>query len=134
MHTNDPDQPVIDLGFSGPVDRFASVQPAVVSLRGYAGEQVSRTIAITPLPKYPFKITETKARDGRFIRFRLQDDLKGDGRQGFRLFVENTKQDAGNYSDTIILKTDNAMQPEISLPVYGFLRQRSQPNPKSTSE
>ena len=119
---------MIELAVSGPVDRFALIRPAVVSLRGYIGEPVKRTVAIQTMPKYPFKITEAKAQDGRFIRFSLQDEFKSGESPEYRLLVENTKQDIGSYSDTIILKTDSDLQPELTLPVYGLLRNRSQPD------
>jgi hypothetical protein len=121
--TNDPDKPVLSLAISGPVEKFALIKPAIVSLRGYTGSAIKRTVAIRPLPKYPFRIVDIEARDGKFIEFDLADDTTA-GKKGYLLTVFNTRSDRGSYRDTIILKTDSKLKPELSLPVYGFVRNR----------
>jgi len=131
--TSDPDKPVISLHLSGPVERFALIKPAIVSLRGYAGDAIKRTVAIRPLPKYPFKITGVEAKNGSFVKFDLKDDLTS-GEAGYLLTVENTKPDQGSYQDTLTLKTDSQLKPELDLPVYGFVRNRPQATQKSKSK
>jgi hypothetical protein len=124
---------VLSISIRGPVEKFAKIKPAIVSLRGYTGATIKRTIAIRPFPKYPFKITDIKAKHGKFIKF----DLKGDptpGNNGYLLTVENTKHDRGSYQDTIIVKTDSKLKPELSLPVYGFVRNRPDTNQKSKTK
>ena len=108
------------------------IQPAIVSLRGYTGGTIKRTIAIRPL-KNPFKITDIKAKDGRFIKVDLKDDPTP-GKDGYLLTVENTKRDRGSYQDTIIVKTDSKLKPELSLPVYGFVRNRPASTQKSKAK
>jgi hypothetical protein len=36
--------------------------------------------------------------------------------------VENLKTDAGSYNDTVRVKTDNPLQPEMDVRVYVYLR------------
>jgi len=72
-----------------------------------------------PEEKYPFRILEVTARNGSHIRQDLQETEISKGKKGYLLTVENIKQEAGRYFDTVILKTDSQIQPEISISVYG---------------
>lgn len=114
---------MLSLTISGPVENFALIKPAIVSLRGYTGSDIQRTVVIRPLPKYPFRVVDIEARDGKFIKFDLTEDTTP-GKKGYLLTVYNTKSDRGSYRDMIILKTDSSLKPELSLPVYGFVRIR----------
>lgn len=133
MITNDPDSPALSITIQGAVDRFALIKPAIVSLRGYSDASIKRTVAIRPLAKYPFRITNVEAEDGRFIRFDLKDDPTP-GKTGYLLTVENTKADRGSYRDSIIVRTDSEVKPELTLPVYGFVRNRPGASQKSTTQ
>lgn len=118
---------------SGPVDRFVLIRPAIVSLRGYSDAPIKRTVAIRPLPRYPFRIKGIKAKNGRYIQFELKDDPTP-GKKGFLLMVENTKADPGSYQDTIVVETDSKLKPELNLPVYGFVRKRPATTEKSKAK
>lgn len=133
MVTNDPDKPVLSVSISGPVDRFVMIKPAIVSLRGYSDATIKRTVAIRPLPKYPFRITGIKAKIGRFIQHELKDDPTP-GKQGYLLTIKNTKADPGSYQDTIVVETDSELRPELNLPVYGFVRKRPAATQKSKTK
>ena len=124
---------MIKLIISGPVDRFALIKPTIVSLRGYAGASIKRVVAIRPLPQYPFRITDIRARSGRFIRFDLKDDTQP-GKNGYLLTVENTRAERGSYRDNIIVKTDSSVRPELNLPVYGFVQTRPDASQKSSTK
>ena len=124
---------MLSISISGPVAKFADIKPAIVSLRGYTGAAIKRTVAIRPLPKYPFRIVDVKAKHGRFIRFDLKNDTTP-GKNGYLLTVENTKIDRGSYQDTIIVQTDSQLKPEFSLPVYGFVRNRPAKTQKSKTK
>ena len=63
----------------------------------------------------------------------MKDDLTS-GEAGYLLTVENTKPDQGSYQDTLTLKTDSQLKPELDLPVYGFVRNRPQATQKSKSK
>jgi hypothetical protein len=56
----------------------------------------------------------------------LQETEISKGKKGYLLTVENIKQETGRYFDTIILKTDSEIQPEISISVYGNIFSKTQ--------
>ena len=123
VYTNDKKRPRQDLVISGPVEKFATIRPQHVSLRGYAGDSIKRKVTIIPEKKYAFKILKARATDGKNIDIKL-DEVKKSGGQAYELKVENLKQETGRYYDTIILTTDSQIRPELSLKVYGYLRTR----------
>lgn len=119
--SNDPKEPVAQLMVSGNVDKFATITPRMVSLRGAAGETLRQTVAILPEAKYPFKILEARALDGKHIRLALNEATEA-GKPVYALVVENLQTDAGSYNDTVVLKTDSKLQPELEVRVFIYLR------------
>ena len=111
----------MDLVITGPVEKFVTIQPRQLNLRGHAGEPVRGTATIIPEKKYPFKIINSRARDGRNIRYRLET-IKTDGSLTYKLQVENVKPDSGRYYDAIVLETDSKIRPRLTVRVFGFLR------------
>jgi len=122
--TNDPKEPVVQLMVKGPVDKFATINPRLLNLRGNAGEALEGTVIIVPDEKYPFKVVSVAAKEGRNIRVALNETKEG-GKSAYVLVVKNLKADAGSYTDTVVLKTDSKLQPELDVRVYTYLR--SQP-------
>ena len=123
VYTNDKNRPRQDLVISGPVENFAKIRPKHVSLRGFAGDPIKSQVSIIPEKKYPFKIIKARAKDGKNIKFELnQVEPSEDG--AYELKVENLRKDSGRYFDTIILETDSKVRPELSVRVYGNLRPR----------
>jgi hypothetical protein len=123
VYTNDKSRPRQDLVITGSVEKFVSIRPKHVSLRGYAGDAIKGKVTITPEKKYPFSILDARAQNGKNIHFQL-DEISKNGGRGYELKVENLKQKAGRYYDTIILKTDSKIRPELNVRVYGYLRER----------
>jgi hypothetical protein len=121
VYTNDKNRPRTDLVIAGKVERFATILPKHVNLRGYAGESLIAKVSIKPEAKYPFKIVNIRARDGKNIKFQL-DEVKGSAKGDYELRVENLKQDIGRYVDMIFLDTDSKIRPQLSIRVYGNLR------------
>jgi hypothetical protein len=119
--SNDPKEPVVQLVISGAVDKFATITPRMVSLRGTAGETLMQTVTITPESKYPFKIVGAEARDGKNISFRL-NEVKGADPNAYALVVQNLRTDAGSFNDIVVLRTDNLIKPELDVRVYVYLR------------
>lgn len=76
------------------------------------------SVKIVPEEKYPFKIVEAKAKNGRFIKYKMEEviSLKG---TAYVLTVENLKKEKGRYYDAIYLKTTSKIRPEIKISVYG---------------
>jgi hypothetical protein len=52
------------------------------------------------------------------------DEVKKSNGPAYELRVENLRQKTGRYYDTIILKTDSKIRPELDVRVYGNLRLR----------
>ena len=123
VYTNDKNRPQQDLVISGPVEKFATIRPKHVSLRGYAGDPIKGQVSIISEKKYPFKILDARAQDGKNIKFQLDEVKKSNG-PAYELTVENLLEKTGRYYDTIILKTDSKVRPELKVRVYGNLRAR----------
>ena len=60
VYTNDKNRPRQDLVISGPVEKFATIRPKHVSLRGYAGDPIKGQVSIISEKKYPFKILKAE--------------------------------------------------------------------------
>ena len=123
VFTNDQSLPQQDLVISGQVEKFVTIRPKHLSLRGYAGDPIKGVVTIIPEKKYPFKILDAQAKDGKNINIQL-NEVKKSGGQAYELKVENLSQKTGRYFDTVILKTDSKVRPELNVVVYGYLRDR----------
>jgi hypothetical protein len=123
VFSNDKNRPRMDLVISGQVEKFVTIRPKHVNLRGYTGDTIKASVSLIPEKKYPFKILNVRARDGNHIKFEL-DEVTSSANGSYALKVENLKQDAGRYFDTIILETDSKIRPQLSVRVYGNLRPR----------
>jgi hypothetical protein len=119
--TNDLNHPSLYLTVGGNVDKFADIIPHSVMLIGPAGIQIKTEVTILPQEKYRFKIVGSSARQGENIDFKVEE-IKGSRGKVYLLTVENLKREKGRYYDTIILKTDSKIQPEIKINVFGNIQ------------
>jgi len=123
VYTNDKNHPRLDLVITGQVEKFVTIRPKHINLRGYSGDTLKTSVSLVPEKKYPFKILSVRATDGKNIKYQLEEvELSANG--AYELTVENLKQDTGRYFDTIILETDSKIRPQLSIRVYGNLRPR----------
>ncbi len=120
METSDKKNPVVRLEVAGEIEAFAKIVPSGVRLSGAPGTPVSGEVKIIPNEKYPFSITEVKAREGKDIVFKL-DELSSETEKGYVLHIENTRKETGRYRDTILLKTTSTIKPELQVRVYGSI-------------
>ena len=118
--TNDKKAPKQKVTFTGMVEKFATITPKKVKLKGIAGRTITAKVKIIPEKKYDFSITEIKADKGENIRYSLEKE-KGARGKGYILTVENLKTEEGKYRDTIRLKTTSKIRPEIAIRVYGYI-------------
>ena len=123
VYTDDKNQPNLELVISGMVEKFVTIIPRAVSLRGFVGDSLKKSVNIIPEKKYAFKITNARVRNGKYINIRLEE-IQGTDRREYSLTVENRRQEQGRYSDMIILETDSKIQPTMNVRVYGQLRKR----------
>lgn len=100
----------------GTVEKFVTIDPKRIKLKGKPGEQLKMSAEIIPEKKYPFKIIAGKAKKGEFIDFKLEE---AEDRKKYLLTVENQKKDEGRYFDSIVLKTDSKIRPELTIRVFG---------------
>ena len=110
----------MQLSIAGMVDRFAAINPRMLNLRGTAGEKLQGTVSIVPEEKYPFKVLGVHAREGKLSA--SLSEVKEGGRAAYALVVENLKTEAGSFNDTVVLKTDSPLQPELDVRVFVYLR------------
>jgi hypothetical protein len=111
-------QPNVSIEITGNVEKFANIAPNKLVLRGNAGEPIIGTVTVSPDPKYPFKILETKSKNGTDIQARTEEKKENDTTT-YVITVENLKKEPGRYYDVITLKTDSPVKPELQLSVYG---------------
>ncbi|WP_028323208.1 DUF1573 domain-containing protein [Desulfatirhabdium butyrativorans] len=126
IETSSVEVPSVALTLIGQVDIFARVEPQRLSLRGKAGEALSGKVRIVRLPQYPFRIVETRARTGSDIAFQLAETAGG-----YELDVKAIRNQPGRAFDTILMKTDSPVKPELQVSVY---LQILDPNAKPASE
>ena len=124
VQTNDEKRKKVTLVVSGTVEKFVSIFPKRVNLRGKIGTEIKRSVKITPEKKYPFKITGLRAEKGDFIEYRLEESRKSE-ETFYILRIKNKKTTKGGYHDSIYLKTDSKIQPEIKISIYGNILSQS---------
>jgi hypothetical protein len=120
IKTNDPDKPWLNIAVTGLVENFVDINPPRLSLRGPVGVPLKAKVIIEPKEKYPFKITGSRARQGKYQQFELSEQIQADKLQ-YVLAVENTRQTKGRYADIIYLDTDSRIKPRIQISVVGYL-------------
>jgi hypothetical protein len=98
-------------------------------LRGYTGEHPKKKVTIIPLEKYPFKILKVHAKNGKDIRFQLNEEKNATGIQ-YALTIENQRLEKGRYFDIITLETDSKIKPTLSVRVYGDIKSRPEKEKK----
>ncbi len=123
VYTNDKTRPQQDLVISGQVETFVTIRPKHANMRGIVGDPIKGTVTIIPEKKYPFKIINLRAKDGKNIKYQLEETTVSDT-TAYKLNIENLKTDAGRYYDAIILETDSKIRPQLSVRVYGYLQPR----------
>jgi hypothetical protein len=120
--TSDPACSELELTLSGQVKPIAHLSATVIRLTGNAGQEISKTITITPASENPFKIKNIRAENGQFLRHELTPkNQPGDVR--YDLTVVNTKPEKGFYTDKILIQTDSAISPILEIRVMGVIRE-----------
>jgi hypothetical protein len=110
------------LALTGDILPPARLTPQTARLIGPAGTPLAAAITITPSPGNPFAITGAKVEHGGNIVFDLKK--KPDAAEPhFILHITNTRKNPGRYSDKIILTTTSAMSPELTVRVFGIIRE-----------
>ncbi len=119
---NDPNRRQFSLTLTGNVEKFATIEPSTARLFGKQGESIHTTIRIFPEDKYPFQIEGPAQQETKNIRYSLSR-IEERGKAGYLLTVVNRREQTGRYFEKIVLKTDSRLQPEIQIPVHGYVTQ-----------
>ena len=115
MLTNDPTQKNLKLQIEGNVDKFVDINPTRVRMTGQAGQDIFKEVTIVPLEKYPFKIVEARPEKDGNIRVEVKEEKD---KKAYLLTIRNLKQEKARYYDTIVVKTDSKLRPELTISVY----------------
>lgn len=126
--TNDPKNPQQKLKIKGTIHQFAQIRPRYIRLDGNEGESISKTVTIKGNDLYPFKITKVVPKHGLNISYTLTPPDK-ENKNTYLLTVNNTKKDAGRYSDTLYLHTDNEIKKELRVNLVGSIKKIIPPTP-----
>ena len=100
-------------------------------MHGFTGDHLTGKVTIIPLEKYPFKILNVRAKNGKEMRFQLQEEKSEKGLQ-YALTVENQRLEKGRYFDIITLETDSKISPTLSVRVYGDIKPRPEEEKKKS--
>jgi hypothetical protein len=123
VKTNAPDQSVFYLTVTGNVENFVTIVPKRLTLHGVAGHPIKATAKIIPEKKYPFKIESVSVVNKKNISVKLEE-AKDSKMTEYFLTVENLKKTTGRYFDTIKIKTDSNIRPEIKIHVVANISER----------
>jgi len=123
--TSDPNHAKLVLTLTGQVKAIAVLSASVIRLTGNAGQEISKTITITPASDNRFKIKNVRAENGKFFRHELVTKNQPDGTVNYDLTVHNLKKEKGWYTDKILIQTDSAISPVLEIRVMGFIRDGS---------
>ena len=116
--TNDPVNPTAFLTITGTVDVLYTLSPKRVRLTGILGTGIRQTVTLVTQEKYPLKLVEVRAKNGDNINYKFAEENEGAVTR-YKVTIECVRSTAGNFVDTLFLKTDNPAQPEIQIPVFG---------------
>ena len=125
VYLNDPGRRRVDLRVRGKVEMFAHFTSRSLVLRGRVGDKIVSEVVINQRPEYRFKIINVTARNGRDIKYHVEQMI-GTNPAVYTLTVENRKTTPGRYFDTIYLQTDNSIHPKIGINVTGIIQAQPQ--------
>lgn len=121
VFTNDPENQKVDLIIRGDVKEFATIQPSRVRMAGKVGDDVSSTVTVTPAEEFPFSVVGVEPLKEGNVKVEMVEEpvSEADDRKRYKVTVTNLKQEKARYFDTIVLKTDSDVRPELKISVYG---------------
>lgn len=105
----------------GRVEKFVTIIPKSLTLRGVVGNSIKQTMRIIPEKKYPFNIVGHNLSHGNNISYELEQ-VKRSERIEYLLTVENLKKEKGAYFNIISIKTDSKLKPSINIRVKGYIQ------------
>ena len=120
--TNDPNNAKIPVTIKGRVIQVYTLEPKSVRLKGVVGETIRGTVRVIPSKAFAFKIKDITAKHGENIRYQYKEIDDRDPIE-YAVTVEYTATKVGVYLDTLYLKTDSEIKPQIQLTVISSIRE-----------
>jgi len=102
---------------SGAVEKMVIIEPKAIRLTGKPSEEITATVKVLPMEKYPFTIKSISVKNEKTLGVDLQSP-EGDNLV-WNIKVTNKQTRPGRYFDMITLVTDSTIQPEIRINVFG---------------
>lgn len=121
VETEDKKRPHINLYISGKVTKFATVSPPRIQLKNSGNNYMEGSTVIMPEKKYPFKIRDIKARDGRYISYDFRE-IEKDKNIAYIIKVKSKTNTRKYIRDILFIETDSDVQPEIPIRVRGRIK------------
>ena len=118
MTTNDPKNELIKLKVTGNVQKFVTIKPSRVILKGIVGEEISKKVTIIPETPVPFNIVNVSQMHSKNFRHTLKE-IENSGKKAYELTIENMLKDAGVYHDKIMIITDRSDHMPLTIKVDG---------------
>jgi hypothetical protein len=97
----------------------------VARLNGALNEILKSDVKIVPNEKYPFNIIEIIIKNREYFKAELKEE-NSFGKKEYLIKIENSYKKKGRYFETMILKTDSSIMPEIYITVLGNISNMEQ--------
>jgi hypothetical protein len=123
--TNDNIQPNLFFIIKGKVESIVEITPKVARLNGALNEILKSDVKIVPNEKYPFNIIEIIIKNREYFKAELKEE-NSFGKKEYLIKIENSYKKKGRYFETMILKTDSSIMPEIYITVLGNISNMEQ--------
>lgn len=116
--TNDPQTPGAQLIVTGKVNPLIKVSPPFVRIIGHAGQQLTASVQLQPVPDHPFTILDAKAWRNGDLGIDVRPLGNDPAQTGYQLLVRNLQTDPGVYRNYILIQTDLKEKAGLNIPVY----------------
>ncbi len=114
-------QPQLSLLVGGFVKKVYTISQKRIFLRGPSGSEIVDSVTIDPEDEYRFRVLEAKLQTGRHVSLSWHA-YQENNKTAYRFLVKNLKREKGRYNDSIVLRTDSPILPEIRIDIFGNIR------------
>ena len=108
------------LSLKGSIEKFATIDPPRVLMRGRSGDDLAAEVCVIPREDEPFDVRSIRPRMGTDIRAEFERRTV-DGSRHFIVRIFSTRGTKGRYSDVVDVRTTSPKMPILRIPVTGIL-------------
>lgn len=133
VHSNDPDEPQIELDITGVIKTEVALEPEFLYFGEVdKGETVTKTLKLTQIGEQELKLNRVEV-DGEYFANHVSS-LEGERHRAFQIdVVLKTDAPVGRFADVITLHTNLRKRPRIDVPLYGAVMGRIRVKPQMLS-